>query len=729
MNLFERLKNIPAGQKYRYTLIVLSALLLLAPFTLIPSLFGNPDLCGPLCMRRFYLYFPGMTWDDLWNQISVAAIGAGFMLFILVTTFFFGRIWCSYICPMGGVPELASRLTGERWKLEYRWLPQVPIRYGYFLTFVFLMPMLGVSACTLCNFITVPRIFQAFSGDWRGVAFLATTVGMVNLGLVLLLGVFANKGRAYCSFLCPIGAIDALVNRLGSHFRFTRRIRVERNRCTGCNECARKCMCGAITMVDKIAVVDQLSCMSCHECADVCDWGAIDWLTVPPEIKHKRKKKDVEFHPLPEWIALHKPRKGFVTTRRVLLLVLVLLVGLLLWTRTAGAAMKQNDPDGCLVCHALPGFQFVDDRGVRRDLTLDREHYGASLHGNVPCSDCHASIRSFPHEEDKGVDCAAECHIEEPSEGSTYTHKEVVEEMEDSVHGKGRHKGLTGGNRLEESEKDASPSCRLCHSNTGYISEVQMPRFRELFAHSDEACGNCHKDDVWRERFTGHILRRLLGGRWTKAEGNAMCAKCHADRARMKKVKREAGRNPPEPADARFILANASYDLTLHGRLIAAGRDAGAACLDCHAPGGLHHRIQEDEKPGASTHEDELGKTCAARGCHGFAANAMDEGFLHTDMHDMDLVPVLLEQDLEDSGSPLPPAFDTESAWSRALLVLALLTGIMLLVWLLGNLFGKPVKGKVYSALGGDIFRQRMLEMPSRKGKRKPASGKGRKTK
>ena len=193
-------------------------------------------------------------------------------------------------------------------------------------------------------------------------------------------------------------------------------------------------------------------------------------------------------------------------------------------------------------------------------------------------------------------------------------------------------------------------------------------------------------------------------------------------------ITREAGRKPPEPADVRFLLANASYELTLHGRLIAAGRDAGASCLDCHAPGGLHHRIQEDEKPGASTHEDELGKTCAARGCHGFAANAMNEDFLHTDMHDLDLAPVLLEARAAGEGW-VPAAFDRASAWSKALLVLALLTGTMLLLWLLGSLFGRPVKGKVYAALGGDMFRQRMLEMPGRRGKKKPASGNRRKGK
>ena len=726
MKIFQRLKSIPAGQVYRYVLILLSTLLLLSPFTLIPSVFGSSDLCGPLCMRRFYLYFPGMTWDDLLNQISVAAVGAGFLAAILISTFFFGRMWCSYLCPMGGVPELASRMTGERWKLEYRWLPQVPIRYGYFLTFIFLMPMVGVSACALCNFITIPRIFQAASGDWRGIAFLVTTVGMVNLGLVLLLGVFANKGRAYCAFLCPIGAIDALVNRLGSRFRFTRRIRVERNRCTGCNECARACMCGAITMVDKIAVVDQLSCMSCHECADVCDWGAIDWLTVSPEMSHKRKKKNVEYHPLPDWTALHKYRRSGRVRISILLTIMFLSLGLLFWSQSAAAAQSQTDPDGCLVCHALPGLQFINDKGARRNLTIDSKHYGASLHGNVPCSDCHASLRSFPHEEDEGVDCAAQCHLEEPSESSAYTHKEVAEEMQESVHNKGSSKGFTGGNRMEESQKEASPSCRLCHSNTQYISEVQMPRFRELFQHSDEACGGCHKDDMWRERFTGHILRRLLGGRWSKAEGNQMCAQCHADQARMSEVEREAGREQPEQASDRFILANASYDLTLHGRLVAIDREEGAACLDCHAPAGLQHKIQEDEREGSATHEHELPVTCAAAGCHGFVENELNKGFLHTDMHDMDMTPLLLAVKADD-GTLLPASFDTQSVWSRLLAVLALLVVLASVIWLLGSLFASPLKGKVYSFLGGDQFRRKMLGMPGRrKNKRKKQADFGR---
>ncbi|NJD04871.1 MAG: 4Fe-4S binding protein [Methylococcaceae bacterium] len=307
----EQIKAVPRIQKFRYLSIFISCVLFLGPLTLLPSLAGNSDLCGRLCMRRFYLYFPGMNWDDLFTHVSVALVGVVAFFVIITFTFFYGRIWCSFICPVGGLAELGSRMLNDRWKIEFRSLPQVQIRYGYLGVYMVLMPMLGVSACTLCYFITVPRLVEAISGGVVGLAFIFSTVGLVNLSLLLLLGFFASKGRAYCQFMCPIGAIDALVNRFGAKFRFTYHIRVDRHRCTGCTDCAKKCMCGAIKMVDKVAVVDQTSCMSCHDCVDACDWNAIEWTPAPRNKTPKRVKRGVEIHPEPQWqaIAFHpKPK-------------------------------------------------------------------------------------------------------------------------------------------------------------------------------------------------------------------------------------------------------------------------------------------------------------------------------------------------------------------------------------------------------------------------------------
>ena len=721
MKIIDNLRAIPNGQKFRYALMMLACAVFFAPFVFLPGLVGNSDLCGKLCIRRFYLLFPGMSPADVANQVQVASIGVYFLALILISTFFFGRMWCAYICPVGGFPELVSRGLNERWKIEYRALPQVPIRYGYFAVYVLLMPMLGISACTLCNFITVPRLFESFSGGARGIAFVISTVGLVNLGLLFLLGFFASKGRAYCQFLCPIGALDGLVNRLGATLKFTRRIRVERSRCTGCNICARNCMTGAIQMVDRIAVVDQLSCMSCHECVDVCDWGAIDWRTTPLDAEPKRKKKGVEFYPQPVWHAVYvNPAQKKMQIRRwrrmalgLLLFVMVFVIG---FSQKVWAAERQPDPEGCFSCHALKGLDYIDLDGVLRSASIDMDHYYSSLHGSVPCRDCHRKIRDYPHKVKNGeVDCAGSCHVEEPSEGEPYTHEAIVKEFNGSVHGDGWSKGLTGGNRIKEIREASSPSCRTCHANELYIDAQALPKFKASFDHLDTECGKCHQGELWLGQFGGHILRRFIGARWDKQDHNRMCSDCHADHQRMAEVKIEnKATGEKKPAGARFILASDSYGMTLHGRLLESGVEQGASCIDCHAPKGFRHGILRDEDVRASTHTDNMAETCAQGGCHGFATHPLNSGFVKTDLHDIDMVPAVNEIVPLDSSR-------LGSSWFKvliALLPIIILIGGGSLWW---HLFGNKKKSVIFALLGGDAFQQKMIGR-SAKGKKKPSS-------
>lgn len=713
MKLFDDIKAVPNGQKYRFFLIILASFAILAPWAFLPSIVGNPDLCGKVCVRRFFLYFPGMTLEDLGNQMSVAWIGVIALGFILLTTFFFGRMWCGYLCPMGGLPEIISRMIPDRWKIEFRGLPQVPIRYGYFSVYLVVMPMFGVSACTLCNFVTVPRIFQAFSGDLMGIAFILSAVGLVNLALLFLLGFFAVKGRAYCQFLCPIGAVDGLFNRMGSMFRFTRHIRVERSRCTGCNICARKCMTGAISMIDKIAVVDQHSCMSCHECVDVCDWHAIDWVSVPRSVEPKRKKKGADYFPYPDWKAIHKFEKNLwrvSSWQRVVIGVIFGLILLVIVTTQVGAAERHPDPDGCFSCHALKGLEYVDENGVLRDASIDESHYLSSLHGSVPCKDCHRKIEYYPHKVENGeVDCAESCHVEEPSGEGAYTHKEVVEEFQKSAHGKGWSKGLTGGNRLEESQ-DVYPSCRSCHDNELYISEKDLPKFKDSFAHLETECGSCHQGEVWLNQFGGHILRRFIGSRWNKSDKNEMCNECHADHKRMASVEIEdPASKQKHKAGSKFILASDSYEMSLHGRLLKTGVEEGASCIDCHAPKGFNHGIGRHTEEDAATHLRNLAKTCAASECHGFATNPLNDGFVKTDLHDIDIIPIL------DPDTPLDQS-RMESSWVKA--IVALLPVILILGGgsLLWKIFGKK-QSVIFAVVGGDHFQKKVLGRTPRNSK------------
>jgi ferredoxin len=714
------LKRIFNSPWLRYSFILISSLMLLSPLLLVPQIFHNDDLCGGLCLRRFYLYFPGMGWEDVLHSMRVAIVGVIALLIILLVTFFFGRLWCAYLCPMGGLPELVSRLFHDRIKIDFRSLPQIPIRYGYFLTYIILMPALGLSACSLCNFITIPRLIEAMGGETRGIAFLVSTIGAVNLSLVILLGFLAKYGRGYCGFLCPIGAIDGVVNRLGSNFNFTRRVRVQRNRCTGCRKCAEACITGSIKMVDRIAEVDQFSCMSCRDCVLACDWGAINWIVHPTDEAPKRLRKGIEFIQPPEWVAITKDyhrnaksHQGHPWLRRSFILIAITLLFFLL---TSTAMARESDPDGCLICHGIEGLAFIDKKGLYRNSSIDVAHYTASIHGNVPCSDCHRKIKAYPHQAKNGaVDCTASCHIEEPSQGEAYTHQPIAKEYQQSVHRKGEFKGFTATNRIEADVNYKSPSCRRCHSNSAYIPADKMDQFKEIFKHRETACGHCHQGEIWNSKISGHILRRLLGTRLSKQDEIKLCIDCHADTEAMRKVKRNNDLKGHNIATTEhFIQAANSYAMTLHARLLATGRKAGASCNQCHAPQGWHHGIRTKNDPKSATHKDHLSETCGASACHDFVKqNALNQGFLLTDLHDLDYIPISL------NNHPLSSE-RSQSHWVKLLIILIIPLGLLLIIKTLWSLM-LTRRNNTTPFIGGKRFERIFLQRPPRKKRPKKA--------
>lgn len=399
-------------------------------------------------------------------------------------------------------------------------------------------------------------------------------------------------------------------------------------------------------------------------------------------------------------------------------LMLVCRIGVIFLLATlshVSANERQSDPDGCLTCHALEGLQFIDQKGVLRVASIDKADYFGSLHGSVPCTDCH-KMTTYPHDVKEGlVDCAGTCHVEEPSKDQAFTHKPVVKEFLKSTHGHGRVKDFGGGDRLDE-DAEQEPSCRRCHSNTPYIPQQQMAKFKSEFEHTDAECGKCHQGEVWMNQFSGHILRRLVGSRWNKSEINKSCNQCHADAKRMAKVKIEdPDTKQKNPVSFRWIHATESYDRTLHSRILAMGDEKGASCLDCHihrGEGFNGHDILKDEHKLASTHPEQLGKTCAASGCHDYAKNPLNIGFIKTDVHDLNQV---FLPDLK--------ALLDKSKWDSAWYWGALTAIIEVIILVIGSLswllFVYPKNKKNTDALlGAERFEQVML---GRKPKATPA--------
>jgi len=259
-------------RRRRNVILVVGTILFLPPLAAVVQLTGDSNFCGRWCPRMFFLWREGITMTTFLMGFVRAYMGVVLVAAILATTMAFGRHWCSHLCPVAAPLELCSRLVPSKLRIDFSNTPAPSFRYAYLLVYL-IAPAIGIGSlcCSYCNFAAVPRLFAApFSrGD---LMYFLRFQGVVNLGLLLFLGIFAKGGRAYCNLLCPVGALDALSNRIGA--TFGRRIHIDSSRCTNCGDCSKVCPTWAIDTT-KNTTINQLSCMPCRLCQDVCQPGAI----------------------------------------------------------------------------------------------------------------------------------------------------------------------------------------------------------------------------------------------------------------------------------------------------------------------------------------------------------------------------------------------------------------------------------------------------------------------
>ncbi|MCB4791472.1 MAG: 4Fe-4S binding protein [Elusimicrobia bacterium] len=270
------MKNTATKNYFRYLTILTGMFLFLSPFAVIPQLAGEVNLCGAVCPRMFFILSPSGITKGLLNGISADWFGAGLVGLILTVTFFFGRLWCGRFCPIGGTSELASRLIPKKLHINYSFLNAPSFRYAYLFIFIAgaLIGIGGIS-CKLCNFRVIPFLAGSpFVPGYR--TYLMSSIGLAGIFTVSAAGFFADRGRAYCNLLCPVGALDGIMNFFSSKLGFTLKTRTDLAKCNGCGICTPSCMVWALEVGEnKKLKRDQSSCMSCGECVKVCPRKAI----------------------------------------------------------------------------------------------------------------------------------------------------------------------------------------------------------------------------------------------------------------------------------------------------------------------------------------------------------------------------------------------------------------------------------------------------------------------
>jgi len=198
-----------------------------------------------------------------------------FMVPFFVTGFFFSRAFCGWICPFGGLTELFVTGKKERWSLNM-FKKQVTTKRGFrfeglkdwvkdtkygilaaliILSFVIAFPIV----CIFCPVLWLESLI----------------IFSVILAIIFIFAIvlpFMTKRRWFCVFICPIGAMFALLNKI-SFFR----IKMDKKKCIKCNDCVQECRMYALTpkMVENFKSPNE-DCIRCGRCIEICPEDAMD---------------------------------------------------------------------------------------------------------------------------------------------------------------------------------------------------------------------------------------------------------------------------------------------------------------------------------------------------------------------------------------------------------------------------------------------------------------------
>lgn len=168
------------------------------------------------------------------------------VVFTVVTTLIWGRLFCGFLCPFGALQDFIDRAVPDAWKWSPpRGVHDRAIRLKYVILALVLLPPLLGSGLSIYPWV------EPF-----GTVFFVSPSGLLwsIAGAILLASVFVP--RFYCRYACPLGAFLGLLS-----FVSLRRIgRVPQ--CDVCKVCEQKCPTRAIRGPE----IDFPECVRCNVC-------------------------------------------------------------------------------------------------------------------------------------------------------------------------------------------------------------------------------------------------------------------------------------------------------------------------------------------------------------------------------------------------------------------------------------------------------------------------------
>ena len=220
------------------------------------------------------------------------------LIFILVVTLIFGRVYCSFLCPLGTIQDLlisGSQRIGLKSRHSFS-RPYNGLRYTILvltvaalfigsLSFISLFDPYSLTGKFFTHFLQTILVWTYNLGIYSLKPFdiylypkQTASVPLSDLAVtgsffLLIIYLAVTRGRLYCNTVCPVGSFLGLISRV-SFFKFT----MNKNACSECSQCDNVCKAQCIDLQG--AAIDMSRCVGCFNCLDACSKSTISYRPV-----------------------------------------------------------------------------------------------------------------------------------------------------------------------------------------------------------------------------------------------------------------------------------------------------------------------------------------------------------------------------------------------------------------------------------------------------------------
>lgn len=224
--------------------------------------------------------FPWLEW--LPKVQVIPGILSGYMIIfalIILFTLFFGRVYCSILCPLGLFQDIVALSASSTTRLGFMkakpWL-RATVMVIFIASLVAGLPALfslfepySIFGRIIACFISSGRaIWRIVCGDT-----ISFSIGfmpmMISFAMFAVISFMAIKhGRLWCNTMCPVGTILGYLSRFALF-----KIYIDKNACVRCGLCERICKSSCID--SSKYRIDASRCVVCFTCIKKCKHNAI----------------------------------------------------------------------------------------------------------------------------------------------------------------------------------------------------------------------------------------------------------------------------------------------------------------------------------------------------------------------------------------------------------------------------------------------------------------------